>query len=142
MLQFVIDIERIDCPNMPFPLANGDILVVASDGLQFLDDETIRAIIAENSDAPSSEIADALFSAIEALGDPEQDNISFAVIKVDFAQPGVAKPTDDALEAAPEGEPDNIVRVPEFEWAEANMSVGALPIFFPGRPRRSKDAEN
>lgn len=135
------EIEQIDCPNMPFALAHDDILVVASDGLQFLEDEAIRDIISENSKSASAEIAAALLEAVNDLSDPEQDNISFAVVKVDF---GLAAKDEEPEVKAPmqDVEPDNIVRVPEFEWADANMMAGAMPMFFPGQKRRTKDVEN
>ena len=75
-------IERIDCPSRPFQLRDGDILVVASDGLQFLSNRQITQIVADNADAPSAEIANLLLEELLVVDDPEQDNVSFSVIKV------------------------------------------------------------
>ena len=77
-------IERIDCPEVPFQLRNGDILVVASDGLQFLSNGKIRQILRESDDLTATRIADRLLGELQTLGDPEQDNICFSVIKVRF----------------------------------------------------------
>ena len=77
-------IERIDCPEVPFQLRNGDILVVASDGLQFLSNSKIRNVLRESDDQPAMRIADRLMHELSSLGDPEQDNICFSVIKVRF----------------------------------------------------------
>ena len=89
-------IERIDCPARPFQLKEGDILVVASDGLQFLSNRQITQIVMDHSDRGSAEIASALLEELRELGDPEQDNVCFSVIKVAMAETG------DAREAVPE----------------------------------------
>ncbi len=75
-------IERIDCPDRPFQLKDGDILVVASDGLQFLSNARISAIVAENSARDSAAIAECLLDELRELDDPEQDNVCFSVVKV------------------------------------------------------------
>ena len=75
-------IERIDCPERPFKLKDGDILVVASDGLQFLSNRQITQIVSDNADKGSAEIASCLLEELRALDDPEQDNVCFSVIKV------------------------------------------------------------
>ncbi|NNL18464.1 MAG: serine/threonine-protein phosphatase [Boseongicola sp.] len=93
-------IERIDCPEVPFQLRDGDILVVASDGLQFLSNSKIRSVLRGSDDQPSTQIADRLMSELTTLGDPEQDNICFSVIKVRFK----AQPEDKANVFAPEFE--------------------------------------
>ncbi len=79
-------IERVDCPKEPFQLLDDDILVVASDGLQFLSNRQIRAVLRENSDGAASEIAEKLLDDLRALDDPEQDNICFSVVKVSFGK--------------------------------------------------------
>ena len=78
------DIPKVDCPKTPFQVEREDIYLVSSDGLQFLDNEKIAAIVAENREEPSSAIAAALLNAITELDDPDQDNVSFAVIKVNW----------------------------------------------------------
>jgi len=77
-------IERIDCPEVPFQLRNGDVLVVASDGLQFLSNGRIRKVLRETDDQSATRIADRLMNELATLADPEQDNICFSVIKVRF----------------------------------------------------------
>ena len=76
------NIPRIDCPNEPFELNDGDILVVASDGLQFLEEDEIAAVLAGAGERPSSVIAQKFLSLLEETADPEQDNASFSVIRV------------------------------------------------------------
>ena len=91
-------IERIDCPERPFKLKDGDILVVASDGLQFLSNRQISQIVSENADLGSAEIASCLLDELRDLDDPEQDNVCFSVIKVDMAA------VEGASTIAPEAE--------------------------------------
>lgn len=76
------EIARIDCPKDPVELQDGDMLIVASDGLQFLSNDKIQITLNENDTASCSDIASALLKNLEELDDPEQDNISFSVIKM------------------------------------------------------------
>ncbi|MEO1537785.1 MAG: protein phosphatase 2C domain-containing protein [Pseudomonadota bacterium] len=75
-------IARIDNRGIGLDLKSGDIVVVSSDGLQFLEDKVIAKIINRNRRRPSADIANALLQAVKGLDDPEQDNISFSVVKV------------------------------------------------------------
>lgn len=75
------DIARIDCPRRPLTLRDGDIVLAASDGIQFLDDIEIEGLIEEKAHLGSAEIARYLIAALEALNDPHQDNTSLCVIK-------------------------------------------------------------
>ena len=80
-------IARMDNRGVALELKAGDIVVVSSDGLQFLDNKAITKIISRNRRKPSADIANALLQAVKGLDDPEQDNISFAVIKVRHEKP-------------------------------------------------------
>ena len=75
-------IAQIDCPSVPLPLQAGDIVIAASDGLQFLDNPAISAILATVQTRTSADIARALMDAVTALDHPDQDNLSFSVIRV------------------------------------------------------------
>ncbi|MCF6233713.1 MAG: protein phosphatase 2C domain-containing protein [Rhodobacteraceae bacterium] len=88
------DIARIDCPETAVKMHHGDIVIAASDGLQFLENSKISEVLTELAFATSAEISTALLCALEQLGDPDQDNVSFCVIKVlDTAEPA-RKATD------------------------------------------------
>ncbi|NNK67940.1 MAG: serine/threonine-protein phosphatase [Rhodobacteraceae bacterium] len=76
------EIQRVDCPEKPLEMQDGDIVLVASDGLQFLGDEGIRDILTAHSESSSAEIVEALLREIDLLNDPEQDNVSMTLIKV------------------------------------------------------------
>jgi PPM family protein phosphatase len=78
-------IPRIDCPTKPYDLMSGDILVCSSDGLQFLTDAQIEKVLTKYRKTRSTEIAERLLDELGKLGDPDQDNICFTVIKVNDA---------------------------------------------------------
>ncbi|PWE31391.1 serine/threonine-protein phosphatase [Maritimibacter sp. 55A14] len=91
-------VARSDCPKTPFTLEVGDIVVVTSDGLQYLDEPKIEKILYKYRRRKSAEIAEHLLAAINDLADPEQDNVSFAVIKLNHNKPAThavrRKPVD------------------------------------------------
>ncbi|KUJ73172.1 serine/threonine protein phosphatase [Ruegeria marisrubri] len=74
-------IPKVDCPETPLDLRPGDIVIAASDGLQYLDDGALQTILREQGENLAQDIAYALFSELVKLGDPDQDNVSIAVIK-------------------------------------------------------------
>jgi serine/threonine protein phosphatase PrpC len=78
-------IAAIDCPDQPFTLEDGDLVLAASDGLQFLADDRIAALLGRVTGGHSASIANALIAGVTALGDPEQDNISVVVLKASDA---------------------------------------------------------
>lgn len=80
-------IPRSDCPKGSFELKMGDILVVSSDGLQYLGDTAIQKLLHKYRRRKSAEIAGHLLEAINTLADPDQDNVSFAVIKLNHMKP-------------------------------------------------------
>ena len=90
-------VPKVDCPDDPFVLESGDIVVVSSDGLQFLEEATIERILNKNRKRQASEIAAILLNALENLREPNQDNISFAIVKVNHT----AAPNMDPIMAMP-----------------------------------------
>ncbi|WP_442852261.1 PP2C family protein-serine/threonine phosphatase [Roseobacter sp. CCS2] len=90
-----VEIAKIDCPDTPTTILPGDIILVASDGLQFLSNDAIADILQKTQDARSADITEALLSAINDLADPEQDNAAFSVIKLGARdQVNMPKPAD------------------------------------------------
>ena len=79
-------IAHTDCPSEAFELRPGDILLLASDGVQFLSNEQIARVLTRYRRRSAAEIAGQLLSAVEALSDPDQDNISLSVIKVNHTR--------------------------------------------------------
>lgn len=76
------DIQRIDCSQAPLQLRDSDILVAASDGLEFLEVDRIAAVIRENQNKKSAEINAALLNEVHRFDDPDQDNVCLCVIKL------------------------------------------------------------
>jgi serine/threonine protein phosphatase PrpC len=76
------DIPKIDCSGTPVELEAGDIIVAASDGLEFLSNEQIAETLSIYQTRPSAEISAALLRDIENLDDPDQDNVSLCLIKI------------------------------------------------------------
>ena len=76
------DIAKKDCPAEPFEIKQGDIFIVASDGLQYLQDTQIEKILHKNRKERCTEIARALLTSVEALKDPDQDNVTISVVKI------------------------------------------------------------
>ncbi|MEJ6388029.1 PP2C family protein-serine/threonine phosphatase [Gymnodinialimonas ulvae] len=74
-------IAEVDCPEAPLDLKPEDILILASDGLQFLPDPIIEALLLRARNESSRAIARDLLDALETLNDPEQDNTSLVVIR-------------------------------------------------------------
>lgn len=91
-------VAKTDLRTEPYELQMGDIVVVASDGLQYLEEKQIEKILHRRRRYKSAEIAGYLLEALDDLADPDQDNISIAVIKLNHMKPVerkiVAKPLD------------------------------------------------
>lgn len=79
---FGADVPQIDCPAEPVVLQDNDILIVASDGLQFLSNGAIEDVLHRNVGKQSTEIVDELLERVFDLDDPDLDNVTFSVVKV------------------------------------------------------------
>ena len=75
-------IPEIDCRDCPLDLQDGDIVIAASDGLGFLHEDRIAAVVFALRDRPSADIAAKLLQEIAGEDDPEQDNVSLGVLKL------------------------------------------------------------
>jgi len=91
-------VAKSDCPTDPFGLEIGDIVVVSSDGLQYLDEPVIQKILHKYRRRKSAEIAGHLLEAIERLADVDQDNVSFALEEIEQANKHAASAAADAQE--------------------------------------------
>lgn len=76
------DIPQIDCPTSPILLKDGDILIAASDGLQFLSNTMIANTLMKARAGRSVDIANAFLSAIAQHNHPDQDNTTFVIVKI------------------------------------------------------------
>jgi serine/threonine protein phosphatase PrpC len=75
-------IPKVDCPETSLELTASDVLILGSDGLQYLSDAELQAVVRDNAHAWAQDIADALWQALRAKGDPDQDNASIGVVKL------------------------------------------------------------
>jgi len=75
-------IPQTDCPVEPLELKPDDIVIASSDGLQYLSNDEIEAILKKVSKKRSEEIAESLLAAIDQNDHPDQDNVSMVVIKI------------------------------------------------------------
>ncbi|WP_171132973.1 PP2C family serine/threonine-protein phosphatase [Ruegeria sp. HKCCA5014] len=91
------NIPKFDCPSKPFELQLGDIVVVSSDGLQYLGEPMLKKILHRYRRRKSAEIAGHLLNAISDLDDPDQDNVSFSVIKLNHMKPVERKITQKPI---------------------------------------------
>ncbi|MDJ0823323.1 MAG: SpoIIE family protein phosphatase [Paracoccaceae bacterium] len=80
------DINKIDCPTEPIDLLPGDIVLMASDGLEALETDLTCAILQRYCESPSQQISHALLHAVAHQNAPDQDNVSIIVIKPRFAE--------------------------------------------------------
>ncbi|MBM1814798.1 PP2C family protein-serine/threonine phosphatase [Pseudosulfitobacter pseudonitzschiae] len=103
-----------NAPETATELQQGDVVIAASDGLQFLSDAMIAEVLAEQAGASSQQICTALMQALEALDDPDQDNIAILVLQL-------ARQTDTP--PPPRGRPQQITRERPKAAAAAVRSV-------------------
>jgi PPM family protein phosphatase len=76
------DIDLIDRSHRPLALQAGDVVILASDGIQTLrTDEILRTVNASAPGGPDA-IADALIATVEHAGDTHQDNTTVVVVTV------------------------------------------------------------
>ncbi|BDS06927.1 hypothetical protein NT6N_19670 [Oceaniferula spumae] len=76
------EITLVDCPQEGFRLLPGDVVIVASDGIQTLDEEQILDCIEKNLTLTADEITRELIEAVKAAAKPRQDNASINVIRI------------------------------------------------------------
>lgn len=80
------DIAKIDCPASALNLRPGDMIIIASDGLQYLKTDDIARVLRERPFARSADIVDALMNAVEGLNDPDLDNVTIGLVQVQYAR--------------------------------------------------------
>ncbi len=88
-------IEKKDVPPSAFELRPADVLIAASDGLQFLPEDEILDLVTSALPASSSTLCDRLMRALKELGDPHQDNSAIVIVQM---RDEAAQQADGALE--------------------------------------------
>ena len=77
------EITLVDLNREVVPLAKGDWLIMASDGLGTLSSEGIAKIVSQNSSKSADQMAQALLTAVKKKALPEQDNTTVLAIGFD-----------------------------------------------------------
>ena len=75
------DIPLVDLAFMAYRPQPDDVVLLASDGLCSLDEETIADIVKRYGARGAERLADELIAAIDALGRPDQDNTTVVVLR-------------------------------------------------------------
>ena len=75
------EIDLVDISRRPLVLEPGDYVILASDGLQSLDNGEIERIIAAYGADGSAAVAGALIRTIDSLREPHQDNATVIVVR-------------------------------------------------------------
>ncbi len=76
------DIEMIDVTPRPLPLAEGDFVIVASDGLHTLEEDEISRVVDQFRQEGVTRIAKGLIDAVMAHRLPHQDNTTVIVTAI------------------------------------------------------------
>ena len=75
------DIDLVDISRRPLVLEAGDYVILASDGLQSLENSEIERIVAAYGADGASAVASALIRTIDGLREPHQDNATVVVVR-------------------------------------------------------------
>lgn len=74
-------ILQIDCPDHGFPLAEGDVLLAASDGILTLSPEAVQTEALGTGPRPAQEMVQSLLDAVARANRPNQDNLGLALVQ-------------------------------------------------------------
>ena len=76
------DIRLVDMPVDPLRLLSGDVLILASDGIDTCLPNEIAGILLKGGDCSSAELVDRILRAVEAHERPFQDNATLIVVRI------------------------------------------------------------
>ncbi len=76
------EIEQIDSPTEPLKLQTGDIVLIASDGLNSIEEPEIESILEKYEENTAASIVDVLIEKVEKKNRPKQDNTTVLVVKI------------------------------------------------------------
>lgn len=144
-------LEILDLQGEPYPLADGDWLILASDGIATLEGDEIGDIVYANREAAPETMAARLIDAVLAKEAPDQDNTTVLALRIEAD--GSAPPDEVATRivraesAAPPARPpppdegvettQRIVQPPAYETVfrrhrTAVLAVGMTAMFLIG----------
>lgn len=76
------EIDLVDIPSKPLAVEPGDYIILASDGLQTLEQSEVERIVTAYAADGAEAVAQALIRAVEAVRDPHQDNATVVAVRV------------------------------------------------------------
>jgi len=93
------ELELVDCPLEATLLHPGDIVIVASDGLQTLDDGAIKIRLDRHKNLTAEGITKKLIKAVCTENNPKQDNTSINVIRIPLPAEDEHQEDDEELKS-------------------------------------------
>ncbi len=76
------EIDLVDLSRKPLAVEPGDYVILASDGLQTLEQSEVERIVSAYAADGAKAVAQALIRAVEAVRDPHQDNATVVAVRV------------------------------------------------------------
>ncbi|NIZ14744.1 PP2C family serine/threonine-protein phosphatase [Phaeobacter sp. HF9A] len=76
------EIPQMECRHAPLALQPGDLVIATSDGLLALSAQEIEDLLNAAGALSSAELSQQILAQVEAANAPEQDNVSFCLIRV------------------------------------------------------------
>jgi PPM family protein phosphatase len=76
------EIDLVDRSRRPLALQAGDVVILASDGIQTLPQADILRVVEERAAEGPDAVAERLLAAVEAAGETYQDNTTVVVVRV------------------------------------------------------------
>ena len=76
------DIELIDNPAEGYALQNGDIVILASDGIETLSGTDLTSLLTKNIDVPVAKKVSLLLDAVHQQDKPDQDNTTILIYEM------------------------------------------------------------
>lgn len=119
-------IEILDLQDVPYPLAEGDWIILASDGIGTLEGDEIGDIVYTNRDADPETMADRLIDAVLEKKEPDQDNTTVLVLKVEADK---SRPEDDVATRVVKPEPAPPPPPPAEEGVETTQRIVQRPAY-------------
>jgi|TARA_B110000908_G_C10237219_1_gene444040 serine/threonine protein phosphatase PrpC len=93
------ELELVDCPLEAIPLLPGDIVIVASDGIQTLDEAAIKMRLDRHKNLSAEGITKKLLKAVVTEANPKQDNTSINVIRIPLPDDEDCQEDDEELKS-------------------------------------------
>jgi serine/threonine protein phosphatase PrpC len=120
-------IEILDLQDEPYQLAEGDWIILASDGIGTLDGDEIGDIVYANRDADPETMAERLIDAVLDKQEPDQDNTTVLVLKVEAdTSPAEEEPPTRIVKPEPAPAPSP---PPQDEGVETTQRIVQPPAY-------------